>query len=190
MLEKFKLWEKLKRQGIKGNPPGCGQGARSRLSGKLRTRAPCSFAAVNSIPAAWQDRCQEYFCKFHQCLLLLPEPLRVLPNPDIESKLMNSRRQFIITLVPAALALGAAPAVLAQTAKADENDPVAKSLGYKHDASKVEAAKYPSFAKGKVCSNCQLYLGKATDAWAACPILAGKQVNGNGWCSAWAKKAG
>ena len=53
---------------------------------------------------------------------------------------MNSRRQFIITLVPAALALGAAPAVLAQTAKADENDPVAKSLGYKHDASKVEAS--------------------------------------------------
>ncbi len=190
MLERFKLWEKLKRQGCDGNPPGCGQGARSRLTGNLRTRARCSCAAVNSIPAAWQDRCQEYCCKFHQRLLLLPEPLRALPDPDTESTIMNSRRQFIITLVPAALALGAAPAVLAQTAKADENDPVAKSLGYKHDASKVDAAKYPSFAKGKVCSNCQLYQGKAADAWGVCPILAGKQVNGNGWCSAWAKKAG
>ena len=190
MLERFKLWEKLKRQGCDGNPPGCGQGARSRLSSNLRTRARCSCAAVNSIPAAWQDRCQEYCCKFHQRLLLLPEPLRALPDPDTESTIMNSRRQFIITLVPAALVLGAAPAALAQTAKADENDPVAKSLGYKHDASKVDAAKYPSFAKGKVCSNCQLYQGKAADAWGVCPILAGKQVNGNGWCSAWAKKAG
>jgi High potential iron-sulfur protein len=186
MLGRFKLWEKLRRQSNNGNPPCCGQGAHSRPSGNLRTR----FAAVNSISAAWQDRCQEYCCKFHQRLLLLPEPLRALPDPDIESTLMNSRRQFIITLVPAALALGAAPAVLAQTAKADENDPVAKSLGYKQDASKVDAAKYPSFAKGKVCSNCQLYQGKAGDAWGACPILAGKQVNGNGWCSAWAKKAG
>ena len=109
---------------------------------------------------------------------------------------MNSRRHFILTLVPAAAAaattLGSASTALAQTgapAHADENDPTAKALGYKHDATKVDAAKYPTFAKGKLCSNCQLFQGKTGDAWGVCPILGGKQANANGWCTAWVKKA-
>jgi hypothetical protein len=102
---------------------------------------------------------------------------------------MNSRRQFIVTLVPAAAALGLAGRAVAQPAKVDENDPVAKGIGYRHDASKVDAAKYPSYAKGKVCSTCSLYQGKAGDAWGVCPIVGNKQVNGNGWCTAWVKKA-
>ena len=102
---------------------------------------------------------------------------------------MNSRRHFIITLVPAVAALGVAASAVAQPAKVDENDPVAKGIGYKHDASKVDAAKYPTYAKGKVCSNCAHYQGKAGDAWGACPIVGNKQVNANGWCTAWVKKA-
>jgi len=102
---------------------------------------------------------------------------------------MNSRRHFIITLVPAAAALGMAAGAVAQPAKLDENDPVAKGIGYKHDASKVDAAKYPTYAKGKVCSNCALYQGKAGDAWGGCPLVGAKQVNANGWCTAWVKKA-
>ena len=102
---------------------------------------------------------------------------------------MNSRRHFIITLVPATLALGAATQALAQPAKVDENDATAKAIGYKHDASTVDVVKYPTYAKGKVCGGCALYAGKAGEPWAACPIVAGKLVNANGWCSAWAKKA-
>ncbi len=103
---------------------------------------------------------------------------------------MNSRRHFIIQLVPATLALGVATQALAQAAaKVDENDPTAKAIGYKNDATKVDAAKYPSYAKGKVCSSCQLYQGKPGEAWGVCPIVGGKQVNANGWCSAWVKKA-
>ena len=102
---------------------------------------------------------------------------------------MNSRRHFIITLVPATLAIGAATQALAQPAKVDENDAAAKAIGYKHDASKVDAAKYPTYAKGKVCSGCALYAGKAGEPWAACPIVGGKLVNANGWCTAWVKKA-
>lgn len=101
---------------------------------------------------------------------------------------MNSRRKFIITIVPATLAIGAAPGVLAQPAKADENDPAAKGIGYKVDGSKVDAAKYPMWAKDKKCSNCALYQGKA-EPWGACPLLGGKLVAANGWCSAWNKKA-
>jgi hypothetical protein len=33
-----------------------------------------------------------------------------------------------------------------------------------------------------------LYQGKASDAWGGCPLFAGKQVSGKGWCSAYAKK--
>ena len=71
----------------------------------------------------------------------------------------------------------------------DENDPTAQALGYKHDATKVDKKKFAQHQAGQTCSNCQLYQGKPTDAWAPCQIFAGKQVNGKGWCSAWAKKA-
>ena len=97
---------------------------------------------------------------------------------------MNSRRQFIITLVPATVALGAATrALAADPVKVDENDPAAKGLGYKHDGSKVAAA------KGNNCKGCVLYQGKAADAWGACGLFAGKQVAAAGWCTAWNKKA-
>ncbi len=94
---------------------------------------------------------------------------------------MNSRRHFIITIVPAALAVGATSRALAQPAKVDENDPVAKGVKYKHVA--------PAEAKGNICSGCQLYQGKPADAWGACPIVGNKLVAGKGWCSAWVKKA-
>ena len=101
---------------------------------------------------------------------------------------MTSRRQFIMTLVPAAAALSAATSVrAADAAKVDEKDPAATGLGYKHDATKVDAKKYPTYKAGSTCGNCQFYQGK--DAWGVCPLLGGKQVNGKGWCSAWAKKA-
>ena len=102
---------------------------------------------------------------------------------------MNSRRHFIITLVPATLALGAATQALAEPAKADENDPTAKAIGYKMDATKVDAAKYPTYVKGNVCGGCALFAGKAGDAWGACPIVGGKLVSSKGWCTAWVKKA-
>ncbi len=102
---------------------------------------------------------------------------------------MSSRRQFILTVVPAALAVGTATQALAQAAKVDENDPAAKAIGFKHDATKVDAAKYPTYAKGKVCSNCQLYQGKAGDAQGPCPIVGMKLVAAGGWCTAYVKKA-
>ena len=71
----------------------------------------------------------------------------------------------------------------------DENDPTAQALGYKHDAIKVDKKKFAQYQAGQTCSNCQLFQGKPTDAWAPCQIFAGKQVNGKGWCSAWVKKA-
>jgi hypothetical protein len=71
----------------------------------------------------------------------------------------------------------------------DENDPVAKALGYRQDSSKVDAGKYPKHAATQHCAVCVQFKGAASDAWGGCNIFAGKQVNANGWCSAFAAKA-
>jgi hypothetical protein len=102
---------------------------------------------------------------------------------------MTTRRRFILTVLPAtALAVGAR-ATSAQAARLAENDPQAIALGYQHDATKVDAKKFPRYAAGQICANCQLYQGKASEEWAPCSAFAGKLVNAKGWCSAWVKKA-
>jgi hypothetical protein len=103
---------------------------------------------------------------------------------------MTQRRTFILQLVPATMALGTALRANAQAAKIDENDPAAKAVKYVHDASKLDEAKNAPFKKGSHCATCALYAGKPTDAWAPCAIVANKQVNGKGWCTAYAKRAG
>jgi len=71
----------------------------------------------------------------------------------------------------------------------DAKDPQALALGYVADASRVDAAKFKTYAAGNSCSNCGLYQGKAGEAAGGCPLFSGKQVAAKGWCSAWVKKA-
>jgi hypothetical protein len=101
---------------------------------------------------------------------------------------MSNRRDFIaqISFFSTAMMAGSAMAAAPMVA---ETDPAAKGLGYVADATKTDKVKYPKYAAGQVCTNCALYQGKATDAAAGCPLFAGKQVAGKGWCSAYAKKA-
>lgn len=97
----------------------------------------------------------------------------------------NTRRTFLMTLA----AGGAAMTTAAQgQEKLDEKAPQAVALAYVADATKTDPKKQPKYVAGQVCTNCALYQGKATDAWAGCPLFAGKQVAGKGWCSAWVKK--
>ncbi|SAL63307.1 high-potential iron-sulfur protein [Caballeronia telluris] len=102
----------------------------------------------------------------------------------------TSRRTFLISSIGVAstLALGTT-AFAADAARVEESDPTAQALGYKHDASKVDKAKYTKYAAGQDCGNCSFYQGKPTDAWAPCPMFANKQVASKGWCSAYNKKA-
>ncbi|HYA20911.1 MAG TPA: high-potential iron-sulfur protein [Burkholderiales bacterium] len=109
-----------------------------------------------------------------------------------QSSINIHRRDFLkmSTLAAASVAIGIRAGVSgAQGAQVNESDPTAQSLGYKHDASKVDKAKFPKYAAGQSCSNCQLYQGKPGDAWGPCPIFGGKNVNAKGWCSAYVKKA-
>ena len=108
-----------------------------------------------------------------------------------DSTVNSSRRRFMkasaagAAALPLGYLLASAP-VRAQD-KLDENDPAAKALFYKHAASTVDHAK---FVKGSNCANCQLYAGKADDAWAPCPIFQNKLVAAEGWCTAWVKIVG
>jgi hypothetical protein len=70
----------------------------------------------------------------------------------------------------------------------NEKDPTAVALGYVADASKVDAKKFPKYAAGQKCGNCQLFTGKAGDASGGCGIFPGKAVAASGWCSAYVKK--
>jgi hypothetical protein len=103
---------------------------------------------------------------------------------------MTTRRIFLLATLPgAALAAAAVRPASAQAARLEESNPAAVALGYKHDAAKVDAAKYPTFAAGRNCANCQLYQAKAGEEWGACAAVGGRLVNAKGWCVAWVKKA-
>jgi len=90
------------------------------------------------------------------------------------------------------MTIAAGSAALATAAQAQarlsEQNPQALALGYFEDATKTDTKKFPRYVAGQVCTNCSLYQGKATDAWGGCPLFAGKQVAGKGWCNAWVKK--
>lgn len=102
----------------------------------------------------------------------------------------NGRRMFVIKALLGTSALATTKLAFSQQAvKIEESDPQAAALGYKDDATKVDKAKFPKYAPGQVCLNCQLYVGTQPPT-APCAIFANKHVAAGGWCSAWVKKAG
>jgi len=105
-------------------------------------------------------------------------------------KPMN-RRGFGRTFAGFAAAAIAVPGTLVQAADLPHVDPEsaqAKALGYVHDMSEVDTAKFANFVPGSNCVGCQLYQGG--EEWGGCGIFPGQAVAANGWCSAFAKKAG
>lgn len=94
---------------------------------------------------------------------------------------MQSRRTFIQIMPVAGAALLASQKALAAR-PADAMDPkAAQAAALKYVEKTPDAA--------KKCNTCQLFQGKAADEWGACPLFGGKKVAGQGWCSAWVKKA-
>ncbi len=102
---------------------------------------------------------------------------------------MTTRRHFILIVPAAALALSTARTASAQGVTLEESDPQAVALGYRHDATKIDATKFPAYAPGHNCANCQLFQGKPGEALGACGAMGGKLVNAKGWCVAWVKRA-
>ena len=101
---------------------------------------------------------------------------------------MTTTRRTFMTTVAATTAAMMTNRSFAQT-KLDETNSQAVALAYVHNSSKVDSKKYPKHTNSQRCGNCILWQSKATDPWGNCPVFAGKQVNANGWCNMWAKKA-
>jgi len=103
--------------------------------------------------------------------------------------ILNRRTILVRGATAMAIVLTAHGTAQAAGAKVEETDPMAVSLGYKDDTTKVDEKKFPKHTASQKCANCQLFQGAPTDAQGGCPLFAGKQVASNGWCSAWTKKA-
>ncbi|MDT8453533.1 MAG: high-potential iron-sulfur protein [Gammaproteobacteria bacterium] len=72
----------------------------------------------------------------------------------------------------------------AQQEKLSEDDPLAKSLNYTHDATKATSSQRE---EDQFCYNCQLLQGDEGE-WRPCLAFSNKLVNANGWCSAYVRK--
>lgn len=98
----------------------------------------------------------------------------------------TNRRVFMMTLVAGGtLACGAASAA---PKRIEENEPKAVSLGYRHDTAQVDKKRFPKHSASEKCNNCMAFLGKPSDAWAECDLLADRLVANAGWCSSYVKK--
>jgi len=73
-----------------------------------------------------------------------------------QNRISTGRRDFLkagsLAVVSAAIA-GSAGRAAAQAARLDEKDAQAQSLGYKHDATKVDKAKFAKYVAGQNCAN-------------------------------------
>lgn len=109
-----------------------------------------------------------------------------------ENAIRLRRREFLkvgsIAVASIAVAVRLGKPAHAADPHVEETDPAAQSLGYKHDATKVDKAKFATYKAGDSCANCQLFQAKPGAAWGPCPLFAGKEVSAKGWCSAYAKK--
>lgn len=99
----------------------------------------------------------------------------------------NSRRVFMLQVAAGGTALTCGSLAQASVPKADEGEPKAKSLGYKHDSAKVDKARFPKHNAGERCSGCMAWLGTPKDAWAECDLMADRLVANAGWCSSYVK---
>jgi hypothetical protein len=102
------------------------------------------------------------------------------------------RREFLQCALASAAVI---PTLIAVGARADSlplldpTDPVAQSLGFVLDASKVAANDNPTFKPGQHCGVCMQFQGKTSDTTAGCGIYAGHSVPARGWCRAFAQRA-
>jgi hypothetical protein len=100
----------------------------------------------------------------------------------------NNRRQFMIFTAAGAASLALNGKVQAQ-AMLSLTDPQAIAMGYVTDHLNVDKKRYPKFVAGSHCGSCQIYQSTPDSTFGPCPLFPGKQVAGNGWCSAFQQKA-
>lgn len=83
--------------------------------------------------------------------------------------------------------IGSRPSGAADLPALDPKDPTAVTLGFTNDATQVDAAANPTYARGQTCATCQQFQGKPGDAHGGCVLFPGKSVPAAGWCKVWRK---
>lgn len=110
------------------------------------------------------------------------------PNDE----LLVSRRAWLIAAASlsagALLRDGCALAQPASLPHLDEKSPVARTLGYVADATKINPRTEPTFKVGSRCANCLQLQGKTGEAWRPCTLFPGQLVSARGWCRVWVAK--
>ncbi|MFP4251440.1 MAG: high-potential iron-sulfur protein [Guyparkeria sp.] len=99
----------------------------------------------------------------------------------------RARRRFVGGALASAVIplMAITPAGAQELERLSEDNAMAKSLDYKHEAGDVEHGSYKS---GQTCENCALYRADAAgEGWGGCSIFRGKAVKGSGWCSSYVK---
>ena len=98
------------------------------------------------------------------------------------NSIFKGRRIFMLSVASAA---ATAPLAVQAQKRVEESDDNAVALGYKHDTTKVDNAKYPQHKKDQLCNNCSFWQGSKTDEWAGCAMFGRKQIAAKGWCAAY-----
>jgi hypothetical protein len=91
------------------------------------------------------------------------------------------------TIVPVLGLIGSPAPVAAELSPLDLKDPIAVTLAFYNDSTKVDAAANPRFAADQKCANCQQFQGKPSDVRGGCVLFLGKSVPAAGWCKVWRK---
>lgn len=121
----------------------------------------------------------------------------------------SNRRSFLTTLfvvAPVVCGVNRFTAAWAEDLKPGslpalgESHPVATALGYRHDATKVDTAKFPKRAgaegEKQFCHNCSLLQERGFSVagqqgeFGKCSLFPQGLVHVNGWCNSWTAKPG
>lgn len=100
-----------------------------------------------------------------------------------------NRRVFLLAPVAASTIGLHAPHLQATLRYVEETEPKATAIGYRHDSTKVDKARYPKHEPTQKCLNCLAWApDKPTDEWGECDLMSDRMVNRNGWCSSYKKR--
>jgi hypothetical protein len=96
------------------------------------------------------------------------------------------RRTYMLQVVAGTCAAAVGGLALAEDdkpkGKLTEDDPYAKSMGFRLDTNNVDQKRYKKHTPDQQCSKCQLYTGTETDPEAPCSFFGKRIVPATGWC--------
>lgn len=95
--------------------------------------------------------------------------------------------KIALTALPVVTVAGGAAAEQALP-HMDENESLARAMGYVHDARKIDSNQVPQYKAGSTCANCMQLKGREGEEWRPCALFTGKLVNAQGWCKVWQPK--